>query len=402
MKKAILQINTFINSRSTGHIAEEIGDLVIKHGWDSYIGFGRDEHFSVSTKIHIGNEFDVLIHGLHTRFLDNHGLASKIVTKKFIDIIKQISPDIIHLHNIHGYYLNYKILFDFLSKANIPVIWTLHDCWTFTGHCAYYDYIKCKKWQDGCFHCPLLKSYPRSFFDRSSKNWLDKRRSFTSLDNLLLVPVSNWLSKELSCSFLKDIPKKVIFNGVNLAIFKPVSSKKKQLGLNEKFIILGAANVWEKRKGLYDFIELSKYIASDMHIILIGLDEKQIKKLPENIMGFKRTEDVKSLVDFYSTADVCLNLSSEETFGMTTVEAFACGTPGIVYNATASPELITSDTGFVVEAGDVKNLYNSILKIKNKGKSFYSKACIDRARMFYDMDKNFLQYIDLYQKLLSK
>jgi len=402
--KKLLQINSVINSGSTGRIAEEIGQMAIKSGWVSYIAYGRNERPSTSNLIRIGNDKDVKLHGLQTRLFDRHGLSSRKATSDFIKQIDNIKPDIVHLHNIHGYYINIEVLFHYLKNANVPVVWTFHDCWPITGHCSHFSYVGCEKWKSQCFECPQKSGYPASYFiDRSKKNYILKKELFNSLPNLTLVPVSQWLSGVLEESFLQNYPIKVINNGINTEVFKPSLSSdfRNKYGLKDKFILLGVASVWEERKGLKDFIELSKLLDSDYQIVLVGLTKKQIELLPKNILGIERTESVYALADIYASADIVLNLSYEETFGLTTVEGFACGTPGIVYNATASPELIEESTGIVVEQGNMNKLVEAIYTIKNNGKQYYSDACVNRAHRLYKKEDRYKEYIQLYNELIS-
>jgi putative colanic acid biosynthesis glycosyltransferase len=405
MTKKILQINTVVNTSSTGRIAEEIGLTAMSNGWDSYVAYGRNKRPSASKLIKIGNNTDIKLHGLQTRLFDRHGLASKGATMKLIQEIKKIKPNIIHLHNLHGYYLNYEILFGYLSVVNIPTVWTFHDCWPITGHCVYFSFVGCEKWKTQCYSCPQKKGYPASYFiDRSKKNYNLKKELFNSLSNLTLVPVSQWLSGILKESFLQNYPIKVINNGVNTDVFKPSlnSDFRNKYGLKDKFILLGVASVWEERKGLKDYIELSKILESEFQIVLVGLNKKQVEQLPNNILGIERTDNVGELADIYSSADLVLNLSYEETFGLTTVEGFACGTPGIVYNATASPELIDVSTGIVVEQGNINKLVDAIYSIKKKGKEYYSEACVNRAYRLYKKEDRYREYIDLYEELIGE
>jgi glycosyltransferase involved in cell wall biosynthesis len=400
--KTLLQINSVINSGSTGRIAEEIGKKAIENRWQSYIAYGRNEQSSMSKKINIGNKFDILLHGLITRLFDKHGLGSKKATEKLIHQIETINPDIIHLHNVHGYYLNIKVLFNYLANTSIPIIWTLHDCWSFTGHCSHFDFVGCNKWKTECSNCPQIKEYPASFFyDRSNKNYSLKKYLFNSLDNLTIVPVSNWLADRIKESFLSNMSIKVIPNGVDTDLFSPKETNiREKYKLKNTFILLGIASKWTTSKGLSDFIKLSSKIDSDIKIILVGLNKKQIKCLPNNIIGFERTENTEELVNLYSCADVVLNLSREETFGLTTVEGFACGTPGIVYNTTASPELISPETGFVVESGNINKLLHAIKQIQKEGKAYYSNACVERAKSLYNKNDRFNDYMNLYNSVL--
>jgi glycosyltransferase involved in cell wall biosynthesis len=403
MNNKLLQINSVVHFGSTGRIAEEIGQTAIAAGWKSFIAYGRNDRPSQSELIKIGNDWDIKMHGFQTRMFDRHGLGSKSATKELIGKIKEISPDIIHLHNIHGYYVNIEILFNYLQIINIPVVWTFHDCWPITGHCSYFTFVGCEKWKKKCYDCPQITSYPASWLvDRSEKNFQLKNELFTSLPNLTLVPVSNWLSGILKESYLKNYPIKLIHNGINTDVFNPSFSSdfRTKHSLENKFILLGVASVWSPRKGLKDFIELSKHLNSDYQIVLVGLSRKQIEHLPENILGIERTESVVELANMYSEADIVLNLSYEETFGLTTVEGFACGTPSIVYNATASPELIDESTGLVVEPGDINELMEAIIQIKENGKQFYSEACVNRAHRLYKKEDRYQDYIELYNSLL--
>ena len=403
--KKLLQINTVINSGSTGHIAEEIGQLAIQRGWESYIAYGRNERRSDSIKIKIGNKQSVYLHVLKTRLFDKHGFGSKKATKRFIREIELIKPDIIHLHNIHGYYINIELLFNYLSGLNIPIVWTLHDCWSFTGHCAHFEYVKCAKWKQSCHSCPQKSNYPASrFCDNSKNNQKAKRILFTSVSNITIVSVSKWLNNLISNSFLSNYTRKIIYNGINTNIFFPRSSHAVRATYSIKesdFMIIGVASTWDYRKGLSDFIHLSQLIDAEIKIVLVGVADKQKKLLPKNIIAINRTENQEKLAELYSIADVVLNLSYEESFGLTTVEGFACGTPSIVYNCTASPELITDETGFVVEANDFQGIIRAINTIKEKGKSYYSESCKKRVADLYDKDTQYNKYIDLYEEILN-
>lgn len=397
--KTLLQINVVCNSRSTGRIAEQIGLLACQKGWRSCIATGgRYSRVSQLEKIEIGGWWDERCHAVESRLLDNHGLASRRATRRLVERIKELNPAVIHLHNIHGYYLNYKILFEYLNCSNIPVVWTLHDCWSFTGHCAYFDSVNCGRWKTKCHDCPLKKDYPRSLFlDRSQRNYELKKRLFGENKNLHLVPVSQWLAGLVKESFLKNADIQVINNGVDLSVFTP--RERKDVG---KFRILGVATSWDARKGLKDFYQLREHLDPLRYeITLVGLKAEQIQELPLGIQGVERTSSMDELAQFYSDADVLLSLSSAETFGLTPVEAFACGTPAIVYNNTAQPELVTPETGLIVETGDISGLIQAIESIRAKGKSFYTQACRKRAEEFYNKDERFMDYISLYGSLLK-
>lgn len=404
MKKKLLQINSVVNTGSTGRISEEIGQSAISEGWESYIAYGRNGRPSKSKLIKIGSNIDVYLHVLKNRLFDSHGLGSKIATKKLIREIEKINPDIIHFHNLHGYYLNLEILFNYLTNKNIPIVWTLHDCWSFTGHCSHFAFVGCNRWQTGCFNCPQKSSYPSSIFlDQSKRNYNLKKELFNSISNLTLVPVSNWLGNIVQQSFLSRYQVKVLHNGVDLNSFSHKKSRNiiKELNLNNFFIILGVANIWDKMKGLDDFTELNKKLDDNEKIVLVGLSKKQIKELPQNIIGIERTESIEELAELYSSANVFINPTWEDNFPTTNLEALACGTPVITYNTGGSPEAIDEQTGFVVNQGDINGLIKNIKIIQQKGKEYYREACLNRAAKLYNNKDRYREYIDLYKELVK-
>lgn len=402
--KTLLQISVEVNSGSVGRIAEQIGQVAIANGWKSYITYARNNQPSTSKVIKIGTKWDIYWHGLQTRLFDNHCRASKNATRKLIKQIKEIKPDIIQLHHIHGYYLNMEILFRYLSSIDTPIVWIFHDCWSMTGHCAFFSYIKCFKWIEGCNKCPQKKSYPSSMFlDQSKNNYLIKKSLFTSINNMTIVTVSSWLGDLVKKSFFKNHQIKVIYNGVDTNCFHPnLSDIKNKFNLGDKIVLLGVATNWVHRKRLDDYILLNQLLSDRYVIVLIGLTTNQIKELPSGMLGIKRTESIDELSQWYSSADIVLNLSHEETFGLTTVEGFACGTPGIVYNCTASPELISNETGFIVELGDISGIVTSIEKIVHNGKGFYSENCRERAKSMFNKDIQYNEYITLYDNLINQ
>lgn len=402
MNITILQINVIANSGSTGKITEKIGLSVLHEHWNSYIAYGRWACPSKSQLIKIGNKIDLFNHLIGSRLFDKHGCFSVHATRKLIEKIKGINPDIIHLHNIHGYFLNYKILFDFLSQYNKPIVWTLHDCWSFTGHCSHYTAAKCNKWQTQCFKCPIINSYPKSFTDNSKNNYIKKKVIFTQLQKLHIVTVSEWLHKQVAQSFLKDYPIHTIYNGINLNTFKPtVSTIRKKLQVENKFIILSVASYWNDLKGFNDFIKLAKVLDEKYIIVLVGVKKALLKVLPKNIIGIPRTENVEELVDLYSAADIYVSFSIEETFGMTIAESMACGTPAIVYDSTACPELVTDNTGFIIPPHDIEKAMDAIVKVEKTGKNVYSQICRKHIETCFSEEKIYTQYLSLYKKLLN-
>lgn len=399
----ILQINTTVNSGSTGRIAEDIGKVLIAHGHESFIAYGRGNQKSQSQLIKIGNQTDIYLHGLKTAILDRHGFGSKKATLALIQEIEKINPDAIGLHNLHGYYLNIEVLFDYLKVKNIPVLWTLFDCWAFTGHCSYFDDIDCKKYQIQCEKCPKSKKYPSSyFFDNSYENFLDKKRLFTGLKHIEFVVHSQWLKEMVGNSYLNSISTNCLPSGIDLNLFKPiVSDIKKKNNIDDKKVVLGCASQWSERKGLKDFIYLWRLLDENTTIVLIGVSDKQIKLLPPGIIGIPRTESIQELVMWYSAADVFVNPTYQDNFPTTNIEALACGTPVITYNTGGSPEAIDSETGVVVNKGDVEGLANAIHQILLSGNS-RSLKCRERAEQNFDKNDRYLEYLDLFVKLIER
>lgn len=395
----VLQINSVCGIGSTGRIATDIHNILIEQGHESYIAYGRDLPKNCDTSIKIGNKLDNYKHAALTRVFGKHGFGSKKATKDFIEKVKEIDPDFIHLHNIHGYYINIEILFDYLKKAGKPVIWTLHDCWSFTGHCAYFDYTGCGKWKTGCNNCPEKNSYPASILlDNSKDNYQKKKEIFTGVNNLTIVTPSKWLAGLVKQSYLKEYPVEVINNGIDLDVFKPTQSNfRKRYNLENKFIILGVASTWDRRKGFKYFIGLSEKIKKDEAIVLVGLSERQKKNLPKNIIGITRTNNVNELAEIYSAADVFVNPTLEEVMGLTNVEALACGTPVITFDTGGSVECIDEKTG-VVGKGNVDDLLVSTGKVKAKTKKLFVEDCILRAKQLYQKEDRFMEYINLYYK----
>ena len=409
--KKLLQINPVIRiNTSTGRIMQEIGELARAHGWETYIAYskGRDGVKPNEAKlIPVGNKWSVAWHGVLTRLFDRHGVASDGATRAFIEEIKRIKPDIIHIHNIHGYFLNYRILFEYLSKANIPVIWTVHDCWLYTGHCYYYSYVGCDQWKSQCEHCPQRKDFPTSWWmDRSKQNFLDKKKAFTSVPKELLtiVPVSEWIHGEMKQSFLKDYSFQVIHNGINLENFRiyPTEEVKKQYGLEGKRIILGVASIWMEEKGWKDFMQLSELLSPEEVIVLVGVKEEQKKGLPKNIVPISRTENLRQLAELYAAAEAFVNPTWQDNYPTVNLEAIACGTPVVTYRTGGSIEVVTSDTGIIVEQGDVKGLMEAVRKIEKLTKNYFQPRCRAYAEAHFSKEDRYADYLKLYEVLRKR
>ena len=398
----ILQINSVCGVGSTGRIATDLHAVLKTAGHESMIAYGRDKPLNCDRTIKIGKQFDVYMHVAKTRFFDRHGFGSKNATRKLIKEIEKYQPDLIHLHNLHGYYLNVEILFNYLKKLKKLIVWTLHDCWAFTGHCAHFEYAKCTCWQmGGDHHCIQKKEYPTSWWLNNSKNnYKRKKKAFTGVENLTIVTPSEWLASYVKQSFLKEYPIKIINNGIDLDIFKPQRSDfEAKNKLYNRFMILGVTNSWNQKKGLDYFLELAQTISWNEVIVLVGLSEEQKLNLPSKILGITRTDSVKALAEIYATADVFVNPTLEDSFPTTNLEALASGTPVITFDTGGSPESVTKDVGFVTKQGDLEALIKKINQIKRNGKIYYSKKARNRAETFYDKNDRFNDYLHLYQQL---
>lgn len=405
MSCTLFQINVTANSGSTGRIAEQIGEVVQCDGWRSIIAYGRYASQGTSEYIKICNKINIYYNALTSRLFDCEGLVSKNCTLQLIRQIQEIQPDIIHLHNIHGYYINYPILFSFLKEYRAPVVWTLHDCWPFTGHCSNFESVGCIKWKTGCNHCPQKGTYPKSYTDFSRRNFNLKKCAFTGCDNLTIVPVSYWLEGLVKESFLKGHKMRVIHNGIDtdkFSICNNADEIRAKYGITAKYVILGVASPFTQRKGFSDFIALSQILPEGYCIVMVGLNVAQKKELPGNIIGIERTQDVNELASLYSCANVFVNLTYEDNFPTTNLEAMACGTPVITYSTGGSPEALDEDTGIVVNKGDLSAAQNAVMSICENGKPFYRQKCRLRAVQHFNKDDRFQEYINLYNSLLNK
>lgn len=359
-----------------------------------------------SETIPVGSLCSTLWHGVETRLFDRHGLASTHATREFVKEIDRIHPDIIHIHNIHGYFLNYRVLFDYLSRSGIPVVWTVHDCWLYTGHCYYYSYAGCDKWQTGCGGCPQQREFPASFIvDRSRRNFEDKKAAFTSMpkNKLVIVPVSEWIRSEMSKSFLGGYNFRVIHNGINTGVFKICNENDviEKYGLKGKHILLGVASIWSREKGFDDFMQLSRMLNDDETIVLVGIKNEERKKLPNNIIGISRTENVNQLAELYSVADAFINPTWQDNYPTVNLEAISCGTPVITYRTGGSVEAVTDSTGYVVEQGDVRGLLDAARAVRQRGKDNYRASCRQYALQHFKKEERYADYFSLYDELMK-
>ena len=402
----VLQINTvYKNGGSTGRIVYDLKALMERKGIESYVAFGY-EYSPTNDKntYRMATIPETKFSILQTRIDGKHGFYNLRQTKKLLSWIDSIKPDLIHLHNLHCHYINVEILFNYIKKNNIPIIWTLHDCWSFTGWCAHFDYVGCGKWKDHCCKCENLREYPFTwFFDRSSENYTRKKNCFQGVSNLRIVTPSVWLASLVKQSFLKEYPVSVINNGIDLNVFTPKKSNiKEKIGVGKRRMILAMAMGMSKLKGYDDIIKLNETLDHDKHcIVMVGMKRKQIKELPIGIIGLERTEDVNRLIELYSAADVFINPTLQDTFPTTNLEAQACGTPVITYETGGSPESIKEGCGIIVEKGNIEELRDAVNMVFTTYSSLNDELCIENARQNYNKDKNFEHYIALYENINS-
>lgn len=398
----VVQINPVCGQGSTGRICTGIADLLKSQGHEAFIAYGLG-HSDYPGSFNIsGGRKDYLTHNILSRLTDSEGLHSDVATKRIIRWMKGIKPDVVHIHTLHGHYVNYKMLFEYLYKSGVKVVMTLHDCWTFTGHCAHFDQYGCEKWKSGCHNCKFLKAYPNSWFlDRSKRNFNLKKKLITQLgDRLTIVPVSYWLEGLVHQSFMKDLKIQTIHNGIDLTQFHPIhnDSLYDKYGVRGKKIILGVALPWSGYKGLPDFHKLRSMLSDEYAIIMVGLSEQQIAELPEGIVGITRTDSIQELAEIYTMADVLVNTTYCDNYPTVNLEAIACGTPVITYQTGGSPEAIDENTGLVVPQGHLNSLVNSIISICSNQDNM-SDACLSRAEALFDKSKCFAQYIEIYNNV---
>ena len=352
-------INVVCGIRSTGRICTDLATTLEAEGNEVKIAYGREKVPTQYRKyaIHIGSNLDVNFHGIKARLADADGLGSKLATKKFLKWVAKFDPDVIHLHNLHGYYINVPLLFNYIIENNKKIVWTLHDMWSFTGHSGTCDMYNCEKWKTGCGKCPAYKDYPASLRDKSLHNFIWKQNLFTRVKDLTIVTPSKWLAGLVRQSFLKDKKIEVIPNGIDLKQFSPLKNDFKRFyGIQDRILLMGCATSWGESKGLYDFYKLAENLDKRFQIVLVGLNRKQISTLPNNILGIEKTNSVKELTQIYSAADVFVNLTYADNFPTVNLEALACGTPVITYKTGGSAECLNENNGKCFNKGDLESI----------------------------------------------
>lgn len=400
----IVLINSLPNG-STGKITKGIAEVSDANGNDTQTYFGN-WHFERSEpgkkyKI-FGYNFENKVSGVFSYLTGFQNQGSFWGTRALIKDLKLIHPDVIHLHNLHLWVINLPLLFNFIKETNVKVVWTLHDCWSFTGHCPHFDMIGCDKWKTGCYHCPQYREYPQSLIDSSKRMYQLKKKWFTGVENMTLVTPSEWLAGLVKQSFLKDYPIRVINNGIDLEVFKPTPSNfRETYGCGDKKIVLGVAFGWGERKGLDVFLDLAKRLDSVRYqIVLVGTDENVDKQLTNTVISIHRTQNQTELAKIYTAADVFVNPTREENYPTVNMEALACGTPVLTFQTGGSPEILDVTCGSVVPKNDIDALYREIIRICETA-PYSIEACLKKAKQF-DKNEKFQEYIDLYRNLMRQ
>lgn len=403
-RKTLLLINVAINFGSTGKIVEGIGKMAIADGWEVYVAHGaRYKNASSLKGIQLGTKAGEVLHYLKSALFDAQGLGSRRATRRFLGRVDELQPDLVHIHNIHGCFLNYPLLFQYLKERRIPVIWTLHDCWAMTGHCVHFERTHCGKWKEQCGKCPQRRDFPASWLlDRSKNNYILKKQLLTAMGTMQITTVSSWLRGVAEQSYLKKFPVDEVPNGVDTKVFVCTEGNiRARFRIDDKKLVLAVASGFGERKGIDDYVSLSERLPADYQLLLVGVSRRDKRILPDKVMTAPRTNGASELAAFYSAADVLLSLSYEETFGLTIVEAMACGTPAVVYDNTAQPELITPETGLIVPTGDMDALVKAIEQVCSRPKALYEAACRNRG-LEYDEKQSYQKYLRLYSAMCSK
>ena len=391
----VVQINAVCGKGSTGKICVSISEILTAQNIENYILYcsGNSEY---PLGIKCASDRYIKLQALKSRLFGNYGFNSKKVTKRIISELERIQPDIVHLHNIHGHDCHFGKLLGYLKAKKIKLYWTFHDCWVFTGYCVHFDFIKCSRWKTGCGNCPQKRQYSW-IFDRSRQLYNKKKTALAGLDLTIVTP-SQWLADLVGQSFLKDYPVKVIHNGIDLNVFKPVPSdfREKHNISAQKHVLLGVAFGWGKRKGLDVFIELTKRLDQEKYqIVLVGTDDNTDKQLPSEIVSIHRTQNQRELAEIYTASELFVNPTREEVLGLVNIESLACGTPVLTFKTGGSPECVDEICGAVVDCDDIDALEKEIIDICEK-KPFNATACIRRAALFAK-DKRFFEQVKLYQ-----
>ena len=401
--KKVVSVNLG-NFGSTGRIMAGISNLAGECGFETYTAYPDSKKSQPASRndIIISSAFWNLANQKIAYYSGLNGCFAPFSTGRFLRTLDRIRPDILHFHNLHSSYINLPMLFGYVKKNHIKVVWTLHDCWSFTGHCAYFTLSGCEKWETGCGSCPALSAYPAAKMDRSAKMWKRKKEWFSGVGDLTIVTPSEWLAGLVDRSFLSDYPIKVINNGIDLSVFKPTGSDFREAhGIAEdEFLLLGVAFLWSRRKGLDAFEYLSEHLDSRYRIVLVGTDDCIDAHLPERVISIHRTQNQQELAQIYTAADLFVNPTREDNYPTVNLEALACGTPVVTFDTGGSAEIIRDGCGTAVSCGDMGSLLQAVRHICEEG-PFSSEKCIESI-LPMERQRKFTEYIDLYNEILAR
>lgn len=396
----IMQINITCGRGSTGKLAQALYEASLQEGYSADFAYSAYTP-ALPAAFPIENKLQNYLRRVLNRYFGRKQCHSNPGTRRLIRYIKQKKPDLIHLHNIQQNSVNYHKLLGFLKEVGIPVVYTLHDCWPITGGCFHFTMKACKQYQEGCTECSI-KVHPDDITCKSRDAYESKRNLIGGNDRLYPICVSNWLRDCARASYMGSMTylPETIYNGINTELFCPKDSNNREtFGIpKDAFVVLGVASFWNEGKGLSLFLELGERLPENAVIVLVGQGVENIQK--ENVICIARTENQEQLAMLYSTADVFVNGSIEETFGMTTAEALACGTPAVVFDSTACPEIVDADTGIVIQK-NINDLISAIDTIRQRGKASYSSYCVDRVRTYFSESQMTQNYLALYRRILN-
>lgn len=349
---------------------------------------------------YFGSAGENRLHVLLAKATGFHGCFSTFATRQLLKDLDDFRPDVIHLHNLHNWTVDVGCLFAYIKKRNMKVVWTLHDCWSMTGRCAYFTIAGCDRWKTGCHHCPSLESYPSAYVDQSRILWNLKKKWFAGIENMLIITPSQWLADIVKQSYLAEYPLKVVNNGIDLNVFKVTEENvKNHYGIEaEDHMVLGVAFDWTERKGLDVFIRLAERLDKNYRILLVGTDDSVDKQLPDNIISIHRTNNAQELALLYNAADVFINPTREDIYSMTNLEALACGTPVITFRTGGAPETVDESCGSVIDCDDAEALEKEVIRVCTE-QPYTREACVSWAKHF-DMHKRFEDYVRIYEKIV--
>jgi len=400
-KKVLVSIN-LCNSGSTGNIMSNISFSARENGYVTYHIFpGHNKNKPIEKNdLIICSEIQNKIYQRICRYIGLNGCSAVFSTIKILKRLENLRPDVLQLHNLHHSYINLPLLFRYIKRNKIPVVWTLHDCWAFTGHCPHFDYIGCEKWKNECFACPQFKSYPEAAFDDSKRMYRLKKKWFCGVENMTIVTPSQWLADLVKQSFLREYPIQVINNGIDLSVFHPVKSnfrEKYDIAACENVVLSVAFGWGSEKKGLDVIARLAQILPETYRIVMVGTDDFIDQKLPGNIISIHRTNDRQELAEIYSAADLFVIPTREETYPTVNMEAIACGTPVLTFRTGGSPEIPDEKTGAVVDRDDFDALYREVVRICSD-KPYRASDCLNRAKSF-DMHEKHKEYLELYHQV---